>query len=605
MSASPRPPSPPPSPPAPAAPPPNRAAPKGEWGLLKRLGPWVTPEARTIWLAVALLPFMVACTVAQPMLLGKAIDRSVLEGDPASLPRLAAYFVLAALGEYVFGSIHAYLLSRVGTRVIGALRLSVFRHVLSQGQRFFDRRAAGVLLSRTTSDVEAIGESFFNGVVSVVADLARLGGIVATMLTLDAGLTLASFAAIPVLWVVVDFFRRRVRDYGLAIRSVVAKMNGIITEHLAGIDVVRLSGGQEAAAAEFSGVAKGALRTYHWSNFYDAALFAVMDALGSIAIGMLVWYASGKVFAGDVTPGLLVAFVEYVQRALVPIKEFSGKYAILQHSFAGMEKVYDLLDTHEQVGSGHETPARPCGAVAFRGVGYSYPGTDRQVLTGVTFDVLPGQVVALVGATGAGKSTVCRLLARSYDGYSGSITIGGVEVDRFELRALANVVAVVPQDIALFRGTVRFNLTLGAAHFDDDALWRALALVQADGFVRALGGLDAEVGERGGRLSVGQGQLLTLARAMCRDPEIVVLDEATASVDPATEVLIQGALDAIFELKTVVVVAHRLSTIRAADVILVMDRGEIVERGSHDELIAAGGRYAELHAAGQTASVLV
>ncbi len=592
-----------PAAPTPAAP--TLPKPPSDLALLGRLWPWVRPEKPSLYAAAALLPIMVVCTAAQPWVLGHAIDGFMRTSDLDGLWQAAMLYLILVLGEWISSASHGYLLSVVGTRVIGALRSDVIGHVLGQGQRFFDRRAAGVLLSRTTSDVEAIGETFFTGVISIVADVAKLGGIVVTMLALNVPLTIAAFAALPIFWIAVEFFRRRVRDSSMAIRAVTAKMNGFVAEHIAGIDVVQLNRREEAATAEFTGIAKGALRTYHLSNLYDAALYAVMDGLGSIAVGVLVWYAAGDVLAGIVAPGLLVAFIDYVQRALVPIKEFSGKYATLQHSFAGLQKVMDLLDVDERVAAGVEPLPVPRGAIRFEGVTYHYPGVDRPALDSVDFDAEPGQVVAFVGATGSGKSSVCRLLLRAYDGYSGSIRIDGQPLESLAPAALRSAMVSVPQDVALFRGSVRFNLTLGEA-IPDDRLWRALELVEADAVVKSLGGLDAEVGDRGNRLSVGQGQLLTLARAMARDPVILVLDEATASVDPSTEALISSALDRIFasrrlpsaerafRLQTIVVVAHRLSTIRSADRIYVLDHGRIVESGTHGSLVARNGAYASL-----------
>ncbi len=569
--------------------------------LLGRLAPWVRPHRRLLFAAAAMLPVMAASAMAQPWLLGVAVDEYMHAGRTDGLWPLASVYLVLVVAEYLATAFHGWLLSLAGARVIAALRISVLEHILAQGHAFHDRRAAGVLLSRTTSDVEAIGESFVTGVISIVADVVRLLGIVAIMLVLSPHLTLASFAALPAFWLVVNFFRRRVRDTGLAIRAVVAKMNGFMSEHLAGVEVVQLFGREEAAAREFQDVAKGALQIFHRNNVYDAALYAVMDGLGGVAVGLLVWYASGDVLAGLATPGLVVSFVDYVQRALVPIKEFSAKYATLQHSFAGMDRVFGLLDTHEAVPEGDLLLAHPRGEVLFDDVRFAYSVT-HPVLAGVTLRAAPGEVVAIVGSSGSGKSTLCRLLTRGYTGHTGTISVDGVPVESLQRRELARIVATVPQDVVLLRGSIRFNVTLGDPAITDDAIWQALGEVQAAEFVQALGGLDAQLGERGAGLSAGQGQLLTFARALARRPAVVVLDEATASVDPGTESLIQDALASVFRGRTVLVVAHRLSTIRAADRIVVLEAGRVVEEGSHDRLLNAGGRYAELLAAAKSLS---
>ncbi len=555
----------------------------------------MAPYKKRLLVAVAIVPLMALCTVAQPRLLGLAIDDYMLRGDIDGLNWIALAFLGLAVGEYLLAATHTWLLGTVGAWAIGDLRRDVYQHIMTQGQRFFDRRPTGRLLSRTTSDVEALGESFFTGVVGILADAARLIAIVVMMLSLDPWLTVVSFSVLPAIAIVVNWFRKRLRDYSVKIRVLVAKLNGFIQEHLAGIDVVQLMGREADAADEFRAINREALTTYHWSNFYDAALYAVMDGMSSICIGVVVWYGGSLVWGDAITPGLLVAFVDYVQKALVPVKEFSAKYATMQRSFAAMDRITELLDTDESIASGNQTLSGQSNTVVFDRVTFSYPGVSEPVLSDISFRVKPGSVVALVGSTGAGKSTVCRLLTRAYAGYEGSIQLSGKELSSISETDLRRVMAIVPQDIFLFGASARFNLAFDDAVTDEELL-QTLELVQARKFIEALpDGLSTDLGEGGGRLSLGQAQLLSLARAMARDAEIVVLDEATASVDPATEILIQQAIDRIFSLKTVVVVAHRLSTIRAADLILVMERGRIVERGDHTSLLASGGRYAELH----------
>ena len=567
-----------------------------ERAMLARFWGWMRPYRRKVFWSMALIPVVAACAVAQPRILGVAIDQFMLKGDLDGLGQAALAFLAVIVLEYIAGASQMYLLTVAGVRAVGDIRQDIYTHVMGQGRWFFDRRPTGALLARTTTDVEALGESFITGVVGILGDAAKLIGIVGYMLSLDWQLTLMAFSVLPIIVLVVNLFRKKLRHYSVEVRRLVASINGFMQEHLAGVEVVQLEGRQDQATAEFSRVNREALKTYHWSNFYDAGLYAVMDGMSSICIGVVLWFGGAQVLSGSLTPGMLVAFVEYVQKALVPIKEFSGKYATLQRSFAALERIFGLLDHREMVGAGTERLVNPTGRVTYKDVAFTYPSTDAQVLRGIDLDVKPGSVVAIVGSTGAGQSTVTRLLTRAYDGYTGSIQIDGVEVRDVDPGDLRAAVAVVHQDVYLFRGSVAFNLSMGDESITRERMMEAAELVQARGFIEALPeGLDTDVGERGGRLSAGQAQLISFARAMCRDPAVVVLDEATASVDPATEVMIQSAIERILAVKTVIVVAHRLSTIRAADEILVLEGGKIVERGTHDELLTLAGRYSQLH----------
>ena len=557
---------------------------------------WLRPYRVALIISLVLVLPVAALGIVQPRLLGLAIDRYMLQGDLAGLTWVALVFLAVVVLEYVLGAFQVFLITRTGILALGTLRRDIYRHVMAQGQRFFDRKPTGSLLSRTTTDVEAIGESLSTGVVGVFGDVVRLVGILGTMLWLDWRLTLASLSIVPLVVGVVNVIRTRLRDLSVTIRVLSSRLTGFMAEHAAGAEVVQLLDREELTSREFSGINREAVRAFHWSNFWDASLYALMDGISSICIGLVVWYGASRTMDGSLTPGILVAFVEYVQRAMVPVKEFSSKYATMQRSFAALERIYSLLDTHEEIESGSVDPGRIDGPIRFHDVSFGYGGTGGKVLDGVSFEVVPGSVVALVGSTGAGKSTVLRLLTRAYGGYEGSITVGGFELRDLAVEAVRREIAVVYQDVFLFRGTVAFNLGLGAPGTSPERMREAARIVRADQFLDRLPrGYETEVGERGGQLSAGQAQLLAFARALCRDPSVVVLDEATASVDPETEGLIQAAIDRILALKTVLVVAHRLSTIRAADLILVMEGGRIVERGTHATLLAAEGRYAELY----------
>ncbi len=489
-------------------------------------------------------------------------------------------------------SLGLYGLQLMGLRALAVLRRDLFERVMSQGQRFFDRRTTGSLMTRTTNDVEAVYESLAWGAVGLITDALMILGTLVAMLWLDWRLTLVSFALSPVIVLVVDIFRRRLRTLFTHIRKSLSSLNGFFAEQINGMTVVQLYGGEARARRQFREMAHDYLETYRRANWWDAALYAIMDGMSAFALGLLLWYGATRfgVAGSGVTLGLLVAFIDYLNKVFVPIRELSGRFATIQRAVAALERVFGLLDTDERVGQGTVRLGDARGELVFEDVSFRY-GEDRPlVLSGVDFEVKPGEVVALVGATGSGKTTIGKLLQRMYDGYEGSIRFDGTELRDVDLEDVRANVTVVHQDTYLFDGTIEENIGLWQA--PPDRVHAAASRARATGFIDGwAAGFDHRIAERGGNLSSGQKQLLCIARAMARDAPVVVLDEATASVDSLTEKLIDEAVAELFAEKTVLVIAHRLSTITKADRILVLHRGQVCEQGTHEELLALGGRY--------------
>ena len=580
-----------------------------DWRLIARFWPLVR-DARP-WLVAALLamPVMTAAGLVQPWLVGKAIDGPIaaaLKGLPETLPwtlgTVAGAYLLAVIAEYGARSLQLYGLQRLGFLGLHRLRRKVFLHVLGQGGRFFDTRPTGNLLSRTTSDVEAVGEVMTFGIVGVVGDIIDITFILTVMLALDARLTGVSLLMAPVVIGVVALFRRQLRKYSTDIRKAMGTASGYFQEAMAGAKVVRLHGRQETSVDEYKSLNYKYLDAYRLSNWYDASLYAVMDGVAALCIALLIWYGGGRALLpatdGDaVTVGLLVAFIAYIQKLFVPVRELSGKVATIERALAALERIYALLDVDESVAFGQHAPAKVHGELRLQNVTFGYDGTT-QVLHELDLHVAPGQMLALVGPTGSGKSTVAKLLTRMYGGASGTIALDGVPVQEWSAPALRKAIGVVQQDVLLFSGTLRQNVDLGG-NCADNQLLSALQDACLGELVQRLGGLDGTLGEGGGSLSAGERQLLSIARILAANPAVVVLDEATASVDSQTEALVQAAIERVLQGRTAVVVAHRLSTVRRADQIAVLRHGRLIEIGNHEELLAHGGLYAELVAAGE------
>jgi ATP-binding cassette subfamily B protein len=478
------------------------------------------------------------------------------------------------------------------------LRMEIFGQLQRLSVSYFDRNPVGRLMTRVTSDVETLNELFSSGVVTIFGDVFTLVAIMAMMLVIDVRLALVTFAVIPLVWLTAAIFRRRVRDAFRDIRYRLARLNAFLQERLSGMRIVQLFGREADSASRFGELNREHLGAHLRSITVYAIFFPVVELLGTIATALLLWYGGLRVLDETLTVGVLAAFIQYTRRFFQPLQDLSEKFNLLQSAMASSERVFVLLDqpvTVPEPRSPAVLPRPVRGEVRFEGVWFRYSPDGPWVLKDITFTALPGRTVALVGHTGAGKTTIVNLLLRFYDPERGRITIDGVDIRDLSTAELRSAIGFVQQDLFLFTGDIHHNLTLGAP-ISREAARQAAERVGAARFIERLpSGYQHRLGERGRSLSVGERQLLSFARALALDPRILVLDEATSSVDAEAEAQIQRAIAELMVGRTSLVVAHRLSTILHADEILVLHHGEIRERGSHRELLAAGGLYERLY----------
>ena len=570
--------------------------------LMRRIWATARPHRGLMALSLAIFPVAAGLELLQPYLVKLAIDDYILARDWAGLGRIAALFAVSLAALYGLRVAQAYVTQLTGQRVIHDLRATLFAHLQSLDARFFDGNPVGRLMTRVLNDVEAINELFTSGVVSIFGDVLMLTGVVVIMLGMNWKLALVAFALAPVLAVLGLYFRVRARRSYREVRIRLARLNAYLQELLTGMTVIQLFAREASERETFGRLNEDLRRAQFRSTFYDASFYAMVETMGSAAVALVLWYGGGEIVRGALTFGGLVAFLEYLARAFMPLRDLGNKYTVMQAAMVSAERIFGLLDTAPAVAnppSATRLPGpAPAGtpAIEFKDVWFAYDA-DQWVLRACSFRVAPGEQVALVGPTGEGKTTIVRLMTRAYDVTRGQVLVEGRDVREWDLTELRRHVGLVPQETFLWSGTVEANLTLGRdGHVSATEVAEAVVAANAGRLIETLpGGLAADLRERGVNLSQGQRQLLAIARALIYNPRVLALDEATSSVDPEAEALIRAGMARLTEGRTSVIIAHRLSTIQKADRILVLHRGAVRESGRHGELVARGGLYARLY----------
>jgi ATP-binding cassette subfamily B protein len=593
--------------------------------IARRLLRYLRPYTLQVALAMGAIVLKAGADVLGPYLTMTAIDKYLtsnagkghsyldrfLSPEPmVGIAQVSGLFLGVLLLGFFFEFTQTYMMQWTGQKVMYDLRSQLYRHLQRMDIAFFDKNPVGRLVTRVTTDVDALNEMFTSGVVSIVEDVFVLAAILAIMLHQNWRLALIAFAVMPLIIIATQIFRKAVRDSYRRIRVAIARINSFLQEHVSGISVLQLFNRERKSYEEFE-----AVNAQHMEAFKDAIMayalyYPVVEGLSSVAIACVLWYGGHMVLAGITTLGVLVAFMQYAQRFFRPIQDLSEKFNILQSAMAAAERVFKLLDTEPKIQSPavEKIPEGP-GRIEFDDVWFAYrripvekngkvsPGEEWDwVLRGVSFAIEPGETVAIVGHTGAGKTTLISLLLRFYDVQKGAVRIDGVDVREMNLQELRRRCGVVLQDPFLFSGTIAKNIQLGSAHVTREAVERAAQEVNAADFIGSLpDGFDSLLQERGNTLSTGQKQLVSFARALAHDPRILILDEATSSVDTETEFRVRDALTRLVEGRTSLIIAHRLSTIQRADKIIVMHKGKVREMGSHQQLLAAKGVYWKLY----------
>jgi ATP-binding cassette subfamily B multidrug efflux pump len=565
--------------------------------LMKRLLKYLKPYRGWIVLAIILTVGISFATTIRPYLTKVAIDKYIVNKDYIGLRNIILILIGTLIIQGLLQYLMTYLTQWIGQNTIYDLRMELFRHLQGLSMSFFDKNPVGRLVTRLTNDIEVLNDMFSSGIVMVFADIFTIAGIVFFMFSQSWQLTLISLSVIIPLIYATAVFRKKVRIAYRDVRTLVAKMNAYLQEHISGILVVKIFGKEERTYNEFKQINLDHTLANKRSIFYYSVFFPVVELISAVSIGLIIWYGGGRVIQNALTIGILISFMQYAEMFFRPIRDLSEKYNIMQTAMASSERIFKLLDRHNVI----PDPEHPVtlkdvkGHLEFKNVFFSY-NKEEYVLKDISFEIRSGEKVAFVGATGAGKTSIMNLICRFYDVQKGEILLDGVNIKDILQNDLRRNISLVIQDIFLFSDTIENNIKLGKNNISFEKVREAAKIIGIDDFIMKLPrGYQQNVKERGVTLSQGQRQLITFARALAFDPRILILDEATSSVDTHSEILIQQAIEKLMESRTSIIIAHRLSTIQKCDKIIVMHKGVIREMGTHHQLLELGGIYSKLY----------
>lgn len=564
--------------------------------ILKRIYRYLKPYQKQFYIAIFLTILLAIIAPVRPYLVQYTIDEFVLKNDATGLLMMVGVLFFALALQTIIQYYHTVITNWLGQSAILDLRKLIFDHLISLRLKFFDNTPIGTLVTRAVSDLETIADVFSEGLIVIIGDILQIVVIIGVMLYIDWELTLISLSTIPFLLIATYIFKEKTKKAFQDVRTEVAKLNTFLQEHITGMRIIQIFVREEAEFDKFKDINRRHRKAHIKSVWYYSIFFPVVELMSATSIGILVWYGSKQVIDNQISLGIIISFIMYLNMLFRPIRELADKFNTLQMGMVSSERIFQLLDTQEQTpNNGTLQPSNIKAEVEFKNVSFAY-NESQPVLKNINFKIESGKTLALVGATGAGKSSIINLLNRFYEINAGEILLDGKDVREYELSFLRSQIATVLQDVFLFSDTIEENIRLKNKKISSEQIIAAAKEVGAHDFIMRLpGGYQYNVMERGATLSVGQAQLISFIRALVYNPKILVLDEATSSVDTETEELIQSAIQKLMKGRTSIVIAHRLSTIQNADEIIVLDKGEILEQGTHQELLKLNGAYKKLY----------